>query len=321
MRKSGARAPRRDPEKILVTGGTGFVGRPTVDALLREGFEVHVATRNGGGAHGLDSRAVVHCADLLQEGAAREVIAAVEPHAVLHLAWCVTPGQFWTDPANLEWAAASLRLARAAADGGVRRFVATGTCYEYDWPSDAPCVEGVTPIRAHTLYDAAKAGLASILRTYFAATDVRFAWARLFYLFGPGEDARRFVPSVARALVRGEPARCTRGGAARDFLDVRDAGAALAKLVASDYCGDVNIASGAPTRLGELAERLAEAAGRRDLLELGALPDRPDEPPFVVADTRILREEVGFEPTYDLDAGLGAALAYWRKREGEHDGR
>jgi nucleoside-diphosphate-sugar epimerase len=77
---------------------------------------------------------------------------------VLHLAWCVTPGQVWTDPANLDWAAASLRLARAAAEVGVRRFVATGTCYEYDWPADAACIEGVTPIRAHTLYDATKAG-------------------------------------------------------------------------------------------------------------------------------------------------------------------
>ena len=320
MPRLGAQSPARDARRILVTGGTGFVGRPAVEALLRAGYEVHVATRDGGGARGLAPRAIVHRADLLQEGAARELIAAVEPHAALHLAWSVTPGQFWTDPANLDWVGASLRLARAAAEGGVRRFVATGTCYEYDWPADGPCVEGVTPIRAHTLYDAAKAGLASILRAYFAATDVRFAWARLFYLYGPGEDARRFVPSVARALVRKEPARCTRGAAVRDFLDVRDAGAALAKLVASDYSGDVNIGSGAPTHLSELAERLAEAAGRRDLLELGALPDRPGEPPFVVADTRILREEVGFEPHFDLDAGLGAALACWRKREGDHDG-
>ncbi|HYA71718.1 MAG TPA: NAD(P)-dependent oxidoreductase [Roseiarcus sp.] len=320
MERSGAQARTRDPKKVLVTGGTGFVGRPAVEALLRAGDEVHVATRKGGAAQGLDSRAIVHRADLLQEDAARALIAAVRPQAVLHLAWCVTPGQFWTDPANLDWVGASLRLAGAAAEGDVRRFVAVGTCYEYDWPADDPCVEGVTPIRAHMLYDAAKAALASILRAYFAPTDVRFAWARLFYLYGPGEDARRFVPSVARALARGEPARCTRGAAVRDFLDVRDAGAALAKLVAADYSGDVNIGSGAPTRISELAERLAEAAGRRDLLELGALPDRADEPPFVVAGTRILREEVGFEPHFDLDAGLGAALAYWRKREGGHDG-
>jgi nucleoside-diphosphate-sugar epimerase len=311
-------APRRAASKVLVTGGTGFVGRPAVAALLAAGYEVHVASRRLEGA-ALAPQAILHRADLLQADAARGLVAAVAPAAVLHLAWCVTPGQFWTDPANLDWMAASLRLARAAAEGGVKRFVAVGTCYEYDWPAGQRCAEGFTPLRAHTLYDATKAGLAAILRVYFAGTDVRFAWARLFHLYGPGEDSRRFAASVARALVRGERARCTRGDAVRDFLDVRDAGGALAKLVAGDYCGDVNVGSGAPTRLAEIAERLARAAGRPDLLDLGALPDRPGEPPFIVADTRILKEEVGFEPQIDLDAGLRAALDDWRERGGGHD--
>jgi nucleoside-diphosphate-sugar epimerase len=202
----------------------------------------------------------------------------------------------------------------------VRRFVGVGTCYEYDWPDDAPCVEDGTPLRPHTLYDAAKAGLACVLRRYFAATGVAFAWARLFYLYGPGEDPRRFAPSVARALLRGERARCTRGEAVRDFLDVRDAGAALARLVACDYRGDVNVGSGVPTRLSEIAKGLAAAAGRPDLLDLGALPDRPDEPPFVVADVRVLRQQVGFEPQFDLEAGLRAVVEDWRRRDGGHDG-
>jgi nucleoside-diphosphate-sugar epimerase len=300
--------------RVLVTGGAGFVGRPVVEALLSAGYEVHVVTRDGA-AQSFGERAIIHRANLLRGSAARAVIMAASPWAVLHLAWCVTPGQFWTDPANLDWTAASLRLARASAEGGVRRFVGVGTCYEYDWPTDSPCVEDVTPLRVHTLYDAAKASLAAILRSYFARTSVGFAWARLFYLYGPGEDARRFVPSVARALARGEPALCTRGLVTRDFLDVRDAGGALARLVASNYRGDVNIGSGVPTRLCELAKRLAAAAGRPDLLELGALTDRPDEPPFVVAGTRILREEVGFEPRFDLDAGLAGAFGYWREHE------
>ena len=179
-----------------------------------------------------------------------------------------------------------------------------------------PCVEGSTPLRVHTLYDAAKAGTAAILGAFFAATDVRFAWARLFYLFGPGEDSRRLVAGLARALVRGEPASCSRGQAARDFLDARDAGAALAKVVASDYVGPVNVGSGAPTRVADLARSLARIAGRPELLQLGALPDRADEPPYIVADTRILGERIGFAPQFDLEAGLRAVLDDWRTREG-----
>jgi nucleoside-diphosphate-sugar epimerase len=304
--------------RVLVTGGTGFVGRAAVDALLQRGSEVHVTSRGDAAPQGWNGRAILHRTDLLRENAAGDVIKAVAPDTILHLSWCVEPGRFWTDAANLDWAAASLRLARVAAESGVRRFVATGTCYEYDWPTDAPCIEDVTPLRSHTLYDAAKAGLASILEPYFAKSGVQFGWARLFHLFGPWEDARRFVPSIARAVARGERARCTRGDTVRDFLDVRDAGAALAKLLGANYVGAVNIGSGVPTPIGQIAERLAEAAGRGDLLELGALPDRANDPPFVVADTRILREEVGFEPQFDLDAGLAHALDYWRKHENEH---
>ncbi len=315
VRRNGGSAPPR--RKILLTGGSGFVGRATAAALVEAGHEVHVASRRVP-LSDVASKAAVHTADLLQEDAARRLIAAVAPEVVLHLAWCVTPGHFWTDPANLDWITASLRLARAAAEGGVSRFVGVGTCFEYDWPANAPCVEGLTPLRVHTLYDAAKASLAATLRAYLATTSTRFAWARLFYLYGPGEDERRFVPSIARALLRGDRARCTRGEVVRDFLDVRDAGAALAALAASDTSGDVNVGSGKPIRVAEIAERLAKAAARPDLLDLGALPDRPDEPPFVVADVRILREEVGFEPQFDLEPGLADALDFWRWHENRH---
>jgi nucleoside-diphosphate-sugar epimerase len=299
--------PRRRP-RALVTGGSGFVGRPTVMALVERGWEVHVATRGG-----VAPQATPHRFDLLREDAG-ELVRAIAPDAILHLAWRVEPRKFWTDPANLDWVAASLRLARAAAEGGVRRFVGVGTCYEYDWPNDAPCFEGVTPLAAHTLYDTTKAALAAILRRYFADAGVGFAWARPFHLFGAGEDTRRFVASVARALVRGEPALCTRALPIHDFLDARDAGAALAAVVASDYCGDVNIGSGAPVRLADVAETLADLVGRRDLLRLGALPDRLNEPLFVVADTRILREKIGFAPQFELRAGLAAAIEDCRSR-------
>ena len=120
------------------------------------------------------------------------------------------------------------------------------------------------------------------------------------------------MPSVARALARGEEAHCANGSPIRDFLDVRDAGAALAALIASDYCGDVNIGSGAPVRLADIAETLADIAGRPDLLRLGALPDRADEPPFIVADVRNLRDQLGFRPQFELKHALSEAVDYWR---------
>src|SRR3546814_145026 len=138
-----------------------------------------------------------------------------------------------------------------------------------------------------------------------------FAWARLFFLYGLYENPARLVSSVARALLRGEEARCSSGLAIRDFMDVRDAGAALAALASSNVEGPVNIASGAPISVADLVRRLARLAGRDDLLRLGALPDRAGEPPRIVADIARLKVEVGFVPAHDLDSGLRNVLSFW----------
>jgi nucleoside-diphosphate-sugar epimerase len=102
------------------------------------------------------------------------------------------------------------------------------------------------------------------------------------------------VPSVLGALRRGEPVALGSGRPVRDFTDTAPIGRALAALAASAVTGPVNIASGEPVAIRALAERLGQLAGRPDLLRFGALPDRPGEPPAMVAAVERLRREVGW---------------------------
>jgi len=293
--------------RVLVTGASGFVGRQAVSALLALGVEVHAAARKP-----LALDCTWHVGDLLDPGFAQRLAREVKPDVVLHLAWCVEHGKFWTDSANTDWVAASLILAREAAGVGCARFVGTGTCFEYDWPSEGDCGERTTPLAGHTLYDISKTSCRSALEAQLGERGVSFAWARLFFPYGAGEDPRRLVSSVARALVRGEPAECSRGLAVRDFVEVRDVGAALAAIALSSVTGGINIASGQGTRIAEVATMLGELAGRPDLIRLGALPDRADDPPRIVADVARLTGEVGFQSRFDLRSGLRDALAFWQ---------
>jgi nucleoside-diphosphate-sugar epimerase len=233
------------------------------------------------------------------------------------LAWCVEHGRFWTDPANADWVGATLVLARAAIEAGARHFTGVGTCYEYDWPTAGDCHESETPVVGHTLYDIAKTSCRSVLDALFAAHGLDFAWARLFFLYGPDEDARRLVASVAKALALGQAARCSQGLAVRDFMDVRDAGEALAAVTLKGLAGPINVASGEGVKIAEVATTLGRLSGRPDLNKLGALPDRPDEPRRIVADVARLRDEAGFRPKYDLRTGLGDALAWWTAQVAE----
>jgi nucleoside-diphosphate-sugar epimerase len=95
-------------------------------------------------------------------------------------------------------------------------------------------------------------------------------------------------------------------------MHVADAGGALAALVASEATGVVNIASGEPVRIADIARALGEVAGRGDLVHLGALPDRPDDPPRITASVIRLRQEVGFSPRFDLRTGLADVYDWWR---------
>ena len=251
-------------------------------------------------------------ADLLKPGEAERIVAGARPDLILHLAWCVEHGRFWTDPANNDWLNASMALAEAAVRNGVRRFIGVGTCFEYDWPADGECHENATPLKSHTLYDMCKAGLRSRLDELCTAAGMDFAWARLFHLYGADEHPDRLVADIARRVGAGEPAACSTGLALRDYMDVRDAGAGLVALALSNVTGSVNVASGQAVSIAEIARLIGDIAGRPDLIRLGERPDRANEPARIVADTHRLRCEIGFQPSISLRAGLTDAVAGWR---------
>ncbi len=133
-----------------------------------------------------------------------------------------------------------------------------------------------------TPYAAAKAEVFKSLSQSLPKAGIEFAWCRLFYLFGEGEDERRLVPYLRGKLKAGEPAELTSGEQIRDYMDVRDAARAIVEVALGTAQGPVNICSGLPVTIRQLAERIADEYGRRDLLRFGARPDNPVDPPCVV---------------------------------------
>lgn len=304
--------------RVLVTGASGFIGAQTLAPLLRRGYEVHaVRSRTAGGASpawaaGDLSGVIWHQADLLDSAVAPALVASVAPSHLLHLAWYAEPGRFWTSEENLRWVQASLGLLRAFAAHGGRRVTIAGTCAEYAWGTRTTCEEFRTPLAPRTLYGASKHRLRLIAEAHARQVGISIAWGRVFFAFGPGESPRRLGGSVASALVDGRPAPCSHGEQLRDFLSSIDVGDAFASLLHSAVEGPVNLASGEPVRIRDLVYALGEAAGRPELIELGALPTAAGEPEALLADVRRLREEVGWTPTGSLQARARETINWWR---------
>jgi nucleoside-diphosphate-sugar epimerase len=298
--------------RALVTGATGFVGRHALRPLAERGFEVHAVTSREPPAE-LQDLAVWHHADLLEPASAGDVVEAARPTHLLHLAWYAEHREYWTSLENVRWVEATLRLLRHFAAAGGERAVVAGTCAEYDW-SRPPLSEADSPLLPATLYGAAKHGLHVVADGLAARAGFELAWGRIFFLYGPGEDPRRLVASVARALARGERAPASHGRQLRDFLHVEDVADAFAALVAAGVTGAVNVAAGTSVSIREIVELLGEIAGRPELVELGALPASPGDPDDLSADVRRLRAEVAWRPRRSLEDGLRETFEWWRER-------
>ncbi len=293
-------------ERVLVTGAAGLIGRAILQPLLDRGAELHGLTR---GMAPAVAGVTWHRADLLDDPG--PLLHAIRPAVLIHCAWYVEHGRFWTSAENFRWVDASLRLADCFAEAGGRRFIGLGTGAEYagSAPGDGRPWPETRPLAPATAYGQAKVALHARL-----AADPRLsvAWARVFHVFGPGEPRAKLVPDVTLSLMEGREAQVGSGRAVRDYVSARFVGRALAALAMSRVTGPVNIGSGQAVAIREVVETLGRILGRPELVRLGARPDAPGEMPYMAADITRLRREVGFTEPHELEVELRAAVAALR---------
>jgi len=270
--------------RVLLTGATGFVGRQVLSALAASGASIHAVIREGSSGSQLASSASIEsitCSpDIFRESVEWWNEALQNVDTIVHVAWYAEPGKYLQSPENIVCLEGTLRMAQAAARAGVKRFIGIGTCFEYDLSAGMLATD--TPLRPVSPYAGAKAAAFLALSQWLPAHGISFAWCRLFYLFGEGEDERRLVSNLRARLAAGEPVNLTSGNQVRDFLDVKIAGEKIADIALGDKEGPVNVCSGIPVTVRQLAEQIADEFGRRDLLRFGARADNLVDPRCVV---------------------------------------
>lgn len=295
-------------KRILLTGATGLIGRHCIPALLDRGFAIHAVSSHQNTLG--DLKVHWHQGSLLDPKQIEGILSSVEPSHLLHLAWYTNPKDYRNSAENLRWIRASLNLIKAFEKNNGKRLVIAGTCAEYDWRFGY-CSEAVTPLAPVNLYSICKHSLQLIMTSFSEQADLSAAWGRVFNLFGPHEHPDRLIPYVIRSLLHEKEALCPSGDQLRDYLYVQDVADAFAALLDSDVAGPVNIGSGNPVILRNLILKIGEIQNKQDLIGIGSLPPREGEPPMLVADVSRLRDEVKWEPNFDLDEGLSKTVDWW----------
>jgi nucleoside-diphosphate-sugar epimerase len=306
-------------KRVLVSGASGFIGRWSVPALRRLGYEVH-AVLSGTANRGVPEQlrgATIHVADLLDGARVDELLSEVKATHLLHFAWIATPGVYRDSPDNFRWLSASEDLLRAFRLNGGRRVMMAGSCAEYDWSRVGVCDEKDSPLAnesaaAVSPYAECKIALQRSVADFGREEYMSTAWGRIFFQFGPYEDPQRLVPSVIRNLLLNREAPSSHGNQIRSFLHAADVGEAFAAVLDSELEGPVNVGSDEKIAIKDLLTRIAGQIGRADLLRPGARPAAPRDPPLLVPEIRRLRDEAGWRPRFTLDQGLSDTIAWWR---------
>jgi nucleoside-diphosphate-sugar epimerase len=296
-------------KKILVTGASGFLGGQCLIPLLEKGYEVHAISLNK--TFWPEKNVIWHHLNLLDTEKTRKIIETVRPSHCLHLAWCTEHGKYWTSPENLLWTAASISLLFSFYKCGGERFIGAGSCAEYLW-QQGPCSEATTPLQPSTLYGTCKDALQKTLTSFSERTSISSAWGRIFFLYGPREYPSRLVPDIVNSLLRGDEAHCSHGRQVRDFMHVIDAANAFIALLESNVAGPVNVASGIPITIKDLALKIGDQIDRRDMLKFGTKYAGENEPAILTADVKRLKNEVGFVPKFDIEFGLEQTINWWK---------
>ena len=291
---------------VLVTGGSGFLGRHCLEALVRHGFRVHAASRTCRDtvADGI----IWHHLNLHDREAVERLMSSLRPSHLLHLAWITTPNRYQYAPENLDWLEASLALLRSFGEQGGQRFVGVGSSAEYDVGA-GPCAEECTPIRPASLYGQCKAACWMATEAYALRYGFSAAWARVFLPYGPGDAPQRLIPSLLRALAAGTPINVTDGSQVRDFVHVTDIAELLGRLMAMPQAkGAFNVGTGRGITVRQVIERAAGHFHGRELVSFGARPQRDDEPPSLVADMAKVQRVFHWHAATSLEDGLERLL-------------
>jgi dTDP-6-deoxy-L-talose 4-dehydrogenase (NAD+) len=277
--------------RILLTGATGFFGRKLLKSISSLGIEVDILVRAGKkipfSSGDLVSN-VIEISNLFIQDPLWYESLCKNYTTVIHLAWHIEPGNYQSNT-NIESLIGSLSLAYGARKAGVKKFVSIGTCLEYEMSSEKLSVKN-TPLRPTTLYGASKLSFYYVLSQLFNAQENNFLWCRLFYLLPnkndeilPGKN-RSLAHYIRSNLSKNEFVSLTSGSQVKDYLYVSDAADMVAKAIFQNKIGAINICSGIPKTVREIAEEISFEYGKPELLKFGELPQQENISDYIVGE-------------------------------------
>jgi nucleoside-diphosphate-sugar epimerase len=292
--------------KILLTGPTGFIGRAFTREALARGHEVAgLVIPSEPIPADAPAGAQTHWFRGTLDEAPWKEIEQFGADVCLHTAWVTTPGVYLESPENYRFLENSIAFARNLRERGLNHLVVLGTCIEYQ-VTGQKLSEETTPIAPTTTYSRCKNDLRIALEADARKHGFVFGWGRVFYPYGPGEHPSRLCSSIIQKLSQGEKLVLKTPNSTKDYIFIEDLADVLVTVLEKRFNGTINLGTGVPVSVKEIARMLGQMLQRPELIE-EASPSVSDPLDYVVAEAARLHS-LGWKPRHDMAAGLKRLL-------------
>jgi UDP-glucose 4-epimerase len=296
-----------EKQKVVVTGGAGFIGSNLVDELIKEGFDVHVIDNMIAGKEvNVNSKATLHKVDIRNLEDIKPIIKGAK--YVFHLA-ALPQVQYSiehpveTSDVNIM---GTLNVLIASKEGGVEKVIYSASCSAYGDQEKMPLVEDMKE-SPKSPYAMQKFVGEVICRQWSDTYGLPTACLRYFNVYGPRLDPDGPYSLVIGVFLKlknsGKPLTITGDGTqTRDFTHVRDIVSANILAAKSDKIKkgeSINIGTGKNHSINDLAKLISD--------NIEYVPAR-HEPRDALADNSLAKEMIGWEPKVGLEEGVGELM-------------
>ena len=315
---------------ILVTGGAGYIGSATAEALLTAGHSVTVYDSLATGYRAaVPDNATFIQADLSDSQALIEALTKTNFDAVMHFAASIEAGESMKDPGRFYYnnLTNALALIETAVRAGVKRFVLSSTAAVYR-SSDEPLTEE-SPLGPTNVYGHTKLMVEQALDWYRQIHGLHFAALRYFNACGASngrgeahQPETHLIPLVLRvplgereaAQIYGTDYPTPDGTCIRDYVHIADL--ASAHLLALEGLSErdrlvYNLGSGNGYSVREVIETARQVTGH--LIPVKELPRRAGDSARLVASSDKIKRELGWEPEHDDLVKIISSAWEWHK--------